>query len=337
MTSDHSQPQGESSEIEEPARETGMDRRTFVKRAGAAGVALAAVAAAGPLASTALGSAAAKPKLLVPRKRIGIGLEEYAFSQQAPADVYSKLDEIRNIGYRATELIEFNGFPGGVDGAKDVRHLLQETNLRAVGNFHLTYATPQNIRNALDTFVAEDKAAGMINFGMVAAEHDPTWQTEEKYKELAHDFNAWGAITKKAGMKFYVHDEAWVFDRDPTTGKVLYDVWIEETDPDLVFFCLDVMWVAYRGLDPVDYLQRLEKDDRLTHFHIKDWNGQQAAPGAPTSSTQTDVGQGVIDFKRFFKAIQKPKKYWYIVEREASPNPTLTAQNSYNYLANLTN
>ena len=337
MTSDDLQPQDKSSQIEEPGGEAGMDRRTFVKRAGVAGVALAAAAAAGPLASTALGSAtASEPKLLVPRHRIGIGLEAYAFSQQPPADVYSKLDEIRGIGYEATELIEFNGFNGGVDRAQDVRHLLQKAGLAGVGNFHLTYATPHNIRNALATFVEEDKAAGMINFGMVAAEHDPTWQTEEKYKEQAQDFNTWGAITKKAGMKFYTHNEDWVFDRDPTTGKVLYDVWIEETDPDLVYFCLDVFQVAYRGFDPVDYLERLESEDRLTHFHMKDWNGEQISPGVTRSDLTRDVGQGVIDFQRFCKAIKKPEKYWYIVEREASPNPTQTAQNSYNHLANLT-
>ena len=175
----------------------------------------------------------------------------------------------------------------------------------------------------------------MLGLGMVAAEHDPEWQTEARYRELARDFNAWGRVARDAGLKFYVHDEAWVFDRDPVTGKVLFDVWIEETDPDLVWFSFDVMWPAYRGLDPVDYLRRLERDDRITHFHIKDWNGQQAAPGAPTSSTQTDVGQGVIDWHRFFRAIRHPERYWYIVEREASPDPTVTARNSYEFLAGL--
>jgi sugar phosphate isomerase/epimerase len=94
--------------------------------------------------------------------------------------------------------------------------------------------------------------------------------------------------------------------------------------------------VAYRGFDPVDYPHRLEKDDRLTHFHMKDWSGQQPGPGQSRLDVTRDVGQGVIDFQRFFRAIQKPEKYWYIVEREASPDPTQTAQNSYNYLANLT-
>jgi sugar phosphate isomerase/epimerase len=336
MTSERLEPHGRQDSAD-PGLEAGLDRATFIRRAGAAGAALAAIAAGGPLAGSALGSSRARAdRPLVPRHRIGIGLEEYAFSQQPPADVYAKLGEIRDIGYRATELIEFNGFAGGVERARQVRRLLQRAGVRAVGNFHLTYATPQNLRNALDTFVEEDRAAGMINMGMVAAEHDPEWQTEERYRELARDFNRWGAITKRAGMKFYLHDEAWVFDRDPVTGKVLFDVWIEETDPELVFFCFDVMWPAYRGLDPVDYLRRLERDDRITHFHIKDWNGQQAAPGAATSSTQTDVGAGVIDFPRFFRAIERPEKYWYIVEREASPDPTQTAQRSYDYLAGLT-
>lgn len=102
-----------------------------------------------------------------------------------------------------------------------------------------------------------------------------------------------------------------------------------------MWFAFDVMWPAYRGLDPVDYVRRLERHHRITHFHIKDWNGQQAAPGAPTSSTQTDVGDGVIDWRRLFQAIRHPERYWYIVEREASPDPTATARNSYEFLAGL--
>jgi sugar phosphate isomerase/epimerase len=251
----------------EPAEGAGIDRRTFIKRAGAAGVAFAAAATAGSVAPTALGRALnRRSKPLVPRHRIGIGTEVYAFSLQPPADVYTKLDEIRQIGYRAVELIEFNGFPGGISRAREVRRLLQKAGLRGVGNFHLTYATPNNIRNALEMLTAEDKAAGMIDFGMVAAEHDPSWQNEAKYRELAQDFNTWGEITRKAGLRFYVHNEDWVHDRDPTTGKHLYDIWIEETDPDLVFFNLDTFQLAYRGFDPVEYVERLEADDRITHF-----------------------------------------------------------------------
>lgn len=336
-TDDSVDPKPEPSQIENGCGDT-VGRRTFIKGAGAVGAGLTAMAAAGAFPTIAAAEADRKPRLLVPRHRIGIGLEQYAFSKQPPADVYSKLAEIKNIGYCATELIEFGGFTGGVIRAKEVRRLLQETGLHSVGNFHGTY-TPgggPNLRDSLDTFIEEDRAAGMINLGCVGWEHDPTWQNEAKYRELARDFNAWGKITKKTGMKFYVHDEAFAFDRDPTTGKILYDVLIEETDPGLVFFCLDVMAVAYRGLDPVDYLRRLEQHDRLVHFHIKDWNGKQAAPGARPATTQTDVGQGVIDFRRFFKEIQKPENYWYVVERELSNDPTRTAQNSYNYLANLT-
>lgn len=327
------------SQAENDGERKAIGRRNFVKGAGAVGVVLSAMAAAGAFPSTAAAAAETpKQQLLVPRHRIGIGLEEFAFSNQPPADIYSKLAEIKSIGYSATELIEFGGFTGGVTRAKEVRRLLQESGLHGVGNFHGTY-TPgggPNLRDSLHTFIKEDRAAGMINLGCVGWEHDPTWQNEAKYRELARDFNTWGKATKNAGMKFYVHDEAFVFDRDPTTGKILYDVLIEETDPDLVFFCLDVFAVAYRGLDPVDYVRKLERHDRLVHFHIKDWNGQQAAPGASPASTQTDVGQGVIDFVRFFKAIQKPEKYWYIVERELSDDPSLTAQNSYSYLAGLT-
>jgi sugar phosphate isomerase/epimerase len=99
---------------------------------------------------------------------------------------------------------------------------------------------------------------------------------------------------------------------------------------------LDTFQLAYRGFDPVEYVERLEADDRITHFHMKDWSGVGPGPGVDRSAQTRDLGEGVIDFRRIMKAIRKPQKYWYIVEREASPDPTVSAQTSYNYLANLT-
>ena len=80
----------------------------------------------------------------------------------------------------------------------------------------------------------------------------------------------------------------------------------------------------------------VEEGDRITHFHLKDWSGQPPGPGVDRSSTTRDVGQGVIDFRRIFQAIRKPDKYWYVVEREGSPDPTQTARNAYEYLSTLT-
>ena len=90
---------------------------------------------------------------------------------------YSILDEIRDIGYRATELIQFTGFPGGVTRAREVRHLLQEANLVGVGNMHYLGFGGPDVANSLDRFIAEDKAAGMRNFGFVAHRTTPATQT----------------------------------------------------------------------------------------------------------------------------------------------------------------
>ena len=311
--------------------QSSIDRRELFRRAGAVGAAAAASAVAGPLAPTAFGAGPAQEpsstnegKYLVPRHRIGCGMVSYGFVSN-----YSILDEIRDIGYRATELIQFTGFPGGVTRAREVRHLLQEANLVGVGNMHYLGFGGPDVANSLDRFIAEDKAAGMRNFGFVAHRTTPATQTEAYYRELAHKFNEWGAATKKAGMRFYVHNESWVFDRDPTTGKVLYDVWIEETDPDLVYFNVDTAWMSASGLDLVEYVEKLERDDRITHFHIKEWNG------TPQVTPSPQLGTGVIDWPRFFKALKKPEKYWYILESEGQSDPKASALAAYDYLATL--
>jgi hypothetical protein len=47
-------------------------------------------------------------------------------------------------------------------------------------------------------------------------------------------------------VRFYQHNHSGEFAIDPTTGIRLYDTILAETDPDLVFFELDIFW-AYVG------------------------------------------------------------------------------------------
>ena len=316
----------------------GIARRELLRRAGLVGASVAAGAAAGPLAAPAFGDSAKKGsylhpgkggRYLVPRNRIAMGMVTYSFATSPPPNIYSVLDEIRDIGYRGVELFELRGFTGGIARAQQVRQLLADAGLHGISNMHYYGFGGSDYGNSLDRFIAEDKAAGMENIAFVAHRTTPETQTEAYYKELAAKFNVWGAAAKQAGMKFTVHNEQWVFDRDPTTGKVLYDVWIEETDPDLVYFTIDTAWFSFRGMDLIKYVKRLDKDDRITQFHIKEYDGSANVTPSPP------VGSGVINWKKLFLTIKDPDKYWYILESERQTDPKASAMQAYDFLATL--
>jgi len=84
---------------------------------------------------------------------------------------------------------------------------------------------------------------------------------------------------------------------------------------------------------PLAYIKRMP--ERIVGFHVKDWNGKQAPSGTSDATTQTDLGEGVIDFHRIFSALEQPERYWFTVEREGSPDPNETMRKAYAYLANL--
>ena len=318
-----------------PAATPGIGRRELLRRAGLAG-AVAAATTVSPLSASAAASnrdswrnPGRGGRYLVPRSRIAMGMVTYSFATSPPSPIYSVLDEIRDIGYRGVELFELRGFTGGITRAQEVKQLLADANLHGVGNMHYYGFGGSDWGNSLDRFIAEDKAAGMEHMAFVAHRTTPETQTEAYYKELAAKFNVWGAAVKRAGMKFTVHNEQWVFDRDPVTGKLLYDVWIEETDPELVFFTIDTAWFSFRGIDLIKYVRRLDKDDRITQFHIKEYDGSANVTPSPP------VGSGVIDWKKLFLTIKDPEKYWYILESERQTDPKASAMQAYDFLATL--
>jgi hypothetical protein len=111
-------------------------------------------------------------------------------------------------------------------------------------------------RTELDTVLAEAQALGMTFVGLPgifpAIPSDVT-----AYRALAREMNRFGAAAADRGLRFYYHNHDWEFAR--AGGRVLYDVLLDDTDPDLVFFELDLYWIVTAGRDPLDYLSRYDQ------------------------------------------------------------------------------
>jgi sugar phosphate isomerase/epimerase len=113
-------------------------------------------------------------------------------------------------------------------------------------------------------------------------------------------FNNAGEIAKAAGMKWGYHNHNMEFKRIakpgetlPTgpgailrpTGDIVYDLMVDGTNPDLVFFEMDVYWTVMGQMDPLDYLEKYPK--RIQVLQIKD---------------RSVLGQsGMMNFENIFK------------------------------------
>jgi sugar phosphate isomerase/epimerase len=153
--------------------------------------------------------------------------------------------------------------------------------------------------------------------------------TSAAWKAYAADLNKAGAIARQSGLRFGFHNHFWEWspleDDTPLTG---FDILLSDTDPRLVHFEVDLYWAWFAHRDPVQLLAYA--GDRIRQFHVKDMQFVNHVP------TFADVGTGVIDFARIFKAAGDTRQHEYIVERDDAGAAALTtAKVGFDYLSRI--
>ncbi|PRY01725.1 sugar phosphate isomerase/epimerase family protein [Allonocardiopsis opalescens] len=271
-----------------------FDRRAFLKTVTASTVAVSAGAA---LTAAAAGPAHAGGRLLPPGK-IGIQL-------------YSIRDKVNSLGFRAVfeELaqmgyaeVEFAGYTQGGVGpitVPEIRRLLDDNGLRAVGS----HVTINGLRNNLDAELDNAEILGMRHIGTPQAPTDVN--TVDGYRAAAEEFNAWGEVAAARGLKLYQHNHAgeFAFAQDQPQVR-LYDVFLENTDPRAVFLEMDIYWAfvgrhLYPGFEPIDYVTAHPR--RYPLFHVKDGDTN---PSNPNGYDIIEFGAGDLPYQEFFSTIR---------------------------------
>jgi len=293
-----------------------MSSKGFNRRQ-ALGVGAAAVAGATMLPSAASAHShgerlrAAEP--LAPRQNIGIQL--YSLRDLQAASVQNTIQQLANVGYPEVELFTMQGA-----SVATWRGILDQTGVRAIA----AHVGIDRWRSEPAVVIREAKQLGMQYVGLPGV--FPQTQTRAAYRQLARDMNRWGEQAADAGLRFYYHNHNFEFARDGgTTGTRFYDILVNETNPDTVFFEMDLYWVVAGGVDPMDYLGVYDQS-RWPLFHVKD----RDAAGA-----FADLGEGNINFQRVFQALENKHYHHYLVERDTQVNPIRTAETGYEYLRDL--
>jgi sugar phosphate isomerase/epimerase len=137
--------------------------------------------------------------------------------------------------------------------------------------------------------------------------------------------NEAGQRTLRRGIWIGFHNHA--NDHAPIDGTVPYDLLVERTDPAVVRLQLDTGNAAMAGRDPLEYLQRYGA--RYWLFHIKD------VPRLGATS-DTELGNGVIDFRRLLASIDAIDDRLLFVEQETYPGaPLESIRRDYAYISAL--
>jgi sugar phosphate isomerase/epimerase len=128
-------------------------------------------------------------------------------------------------------------------------------------------------------------------------------------------YNAIGQKCKEKGLSFGYHNHSHEFTK--IDNVVMYDYMLAHTNPELVFFQMDVYWTVIGRQSPVEYFQRYP--GRFTLLHIKD---------------HKELGQsGMVGFDAIFKNTDAADTKFLIVEVENySCTPVESVRRSLEYL-----
>ena len=277
---------------------------------------------------------------LLPRDLIGVQL--FTVRDQVASRGFEEVfAELSRQGYSELEFAGYNAQSRRWTN-EELRALLRRYRLNAVGshvNYYSADPTAYSFATQLEQVLDDAAEIGIDYIGTASRPGQRYGETVDGYRRAAEDFNTFGAAARERGLRFYQHNHSEEFAVED--GTRLYDVLLEETDPRLVFFELDIFWAyvgqsRFPGFRPHEYPWYQPR--RFPLFHVKDglFNG-----GPAFGWTMTDVGDGDIPFEPFFCGLDTDDHH-YLVERDTAPDPVAnpagsfaTTERSYDYLAGL--
>ena len=148
------------------------------------------------------------------------------------------------------------------------------------------------------------------------------WLEESKRKSMGdlksfmEVFNRSGEFCKKFGMKFGYHNHDFEFS-EKVEGKVLYDIILSETDPNLVIQQLDIGNMLNGGGKALEVMQQYP--GRFESMHVKD---EIKATEGHEPFESTILGKGVVPIKAIIDLGRASGTKHFIIEQESYQGKT---------------
>ena len=186
-----------------------------------------------------------------------------------------------------------------------------------------THSPFDRMKEDLDTLIEEHKRMNTSVIGLGAMSGDYR-QTPEGVYQFVEDIKPIAERIKKAGLQFAYHNHNFEFQR-MADGRLVMDVLMEDTDPELFHFIPDTYWLQMGGVNPAEYLRRMK--GRVEVCHFKDFAVDGFTP------VFAEVGCGNINLLECFKACQEIGVQSIVIEQDVCHrDPFDCLQNSYKNL-----
>lgn len=286
-----------------------LNRRQFIEKS-ALGIGSTVLASQIPLNLTAsIGSKALKKPL---------GVQVWTIKDQLIKDFPGTLKMMADLGYQSVEMCSPLGYESSGFGplmkikASEMKKIVNDAGLVLESTHYGMGELRDNLNERID-FALESGQKQMIcsSFWL------PKNATMSDWMKAVDELNEIGAITKKSGIQTGFHNHHMEFEK--IDGKLIYDALMEHFDPDLVKMQFQVAVISI-GYKAANYFEKYP--GRFISAHLADWSTSE--------NKQVAIGQGIVDWKEFFKAAEKCGVKNYFVEMEPE-----TFKDSANFILKL--
>ena len=148
--------------------------------------------------------------------------------------------------------------------------------------------------------------------------------TIEEWDSIIAKLNEAGRICREEGMKLLYHNHD--FEMDLTGDWIPYDYMLQNTDPELVNFEIDLYWVTKGGMDPIYFLKKYA--NRFPVMHVKDMDRTAERDFAI-------AGQGIIDFAEIFAYSKLAGTQHFILEHDKPKDNRVCIEAGGKFLRNI--
>jgi sugar phosphate isomerase/epimerase len=241
--------------------------------------------------------------LFAAKKLKTFGCQLYSVRDLMPKDAKGTMEALAKMGYELFESYSKDPFWGM--SANEAVGFLKDINVRMIST-HMGLA---DINEAL-----VEKAAKVGLEYIVCPAIGPQ-KDLDAWKQKASEFNKKGELCKKYGLKFGYHNHSYSFAF--VNGMKGQKVLLDNTDPNLVCYELDMCWSEAAGENTIEHLKQY--GSRYELCHVKQLVEKDPKP------KQTDLADGIIDYAKLLRAAKDNGMKYYLVEQEQYPVDSITS------------
>ncbi len=256
-----------------------------------------------------------------PLKDMLIGLQLYSIRDAMKTDPMKSLQRLAEMGYTHVEHANYSERKFYGWNASEFKKILADLGMKMPSGHTVLHADhwDEGQKDFTDQwkYTIEDAATMGQDYVISPWLDEKIWSDYDKLLAFMEVYNKSGQLCKKSGMKFGYHNHDFEFSKK-VNGKVLYDIILQNTDPDLVIQQLDFGNMVNGKATAGPWLNKYP--GRFPSVHVKDMTEGTGDHGKYDSTILGEGIVGVQDVLRKCKDIGGTTQF--IIEQESYQGKT---------------